>query len=302
MTILGKNPFRNVLEQYYLDTKVVKSVFKEASKQKMRMGNLMEPLIKKGVEDHLGIKLLVDKKRYSHDEHLDFTVEFDAVHMASKTIYEFKNTEMDEKHLLETYYGQVQFAMYIIGWDKAVIAYLRNGWELGYIEIARDEDFISKTIPLLRYYADCVKDKTEPDADYIMDLASEINFFNKDKSGLAGVGEALYITDDELEMLYAWADIKIDLKKVEKEHDTFKEYFGDKFGKFTDPSISYTNSEYVRKGSFDTKLFMKDFPEIDFRPYMKADNVYKRQSLRMKKGFVDSRIGNIENKVTKDIV
>lgn len=300
--ILGKNHFRGILEQFYMDTKKVKASFGEVSKQKMRMGHLIEPIIKEAVENHLGVKLLVDKRRYRHDDHEDFTVEFDAVDKKNKVIYEFKNTEMDEDHLLEYYYAQVQFAMYIIGWDKAIIAYLRNGWELGFIEIDRDEDFIEKAIPLLRYYADCVRDKTEPDVDYIMDKVDEIAFFAKTDEGLAGVGETADLTEDEVEMLYEWADVKLEEKRVKAENDKFKEYFGTKFGSYKDPSITYSNTEYIRKGTFDSKLFMKDNPDFDPTPYMNEDKVFQRQGLRLKKAFTNAKNKENVEKVTKDIV
>ena len=64
--ILGKSRFRSILEQYYLDTKEIKTTFGEVSKQKMRMGHLIEPIIREAVENHLNVKLLVDKRRYRH--------------------------------------------------------------------------------------------------------------------------------------------------------------------------------------------------------------------------------------------
>jgi len=302
MAILGKNFFRGTMEQFYMDTKKVKPSFGAVSQQKMRMGHVMEPIIKDAVESHLGVKLLVDKKRYSHDDHKDFTVEFDAVDMTNKVIYEFKSTEMDEKHLKDMYYGQVQFAMYIIGWEKAVIAYLRNGWELGYIEIDRDNDFIEKSIPLLRYYADCVRDKNEPDVDYIMDKVDEIEFFIETETALQGVGVEVDLTEDEIGMMYEWADVKLDEKRIKAENNSFKEYFATRYGSFKDPSVTYSNTEYIKKGAFDSKLFLKDRPDFDPTPYMKEDTVVQRQGLRLKKAFTNSKNKENVTKISKDLV
>jgi hypothetical protein len=131
--------------------------------------------------------LVVDKERYMHDEMDFFRVEFDALDYRNQVVYEFKNTEQDEDKLRETYYPQVQLAMYVIGWDLARIVYLRNGWELGYIEIPRDDNFIEYMVLAGTYYYLCLTTPTEPDPNYIDGIVENIDFY-KEQDERKGTG------------------------------------------------------------------------------------------------------------------
>lgn len=297
--IMNKSRFKNAIEQYLLDTHQITEDFTEVGRQKMEMGKVMEPIIKEIVEKNFNVNLVVDKNRYCHDELDGFTIEFDALDYNNNTVYEFKNTEKDEKSILKTYYPQVQFAMYMIGWEKARICYLRNGWELGYIDVKKDENFIKYMVEAGLYYLDCLENQVKPDLEHIDKIVDNVEFYKGEENTLKGAGIALDFNQDEIELLYKWKDIKTELDKLEFEEQRIKGVFAEKYGKYNDGSISYSNVESIREGGVDIKALIKDNPSIDVRKYLKEDSKFARQVLRVKKRREDEKI---IIKETEDIV
>jgi hypothetical protein len=277
--ILNRSKYRDVIAQYRIDTKQEEPSFTESAKRKMNMGTMMEPIIAQAAIEFFDQPLVLDKERYMHDENQFFRVEFDALDYKNHIVYEFKNTEQNEESLYETYYPQVQLAMYVIGWDKARIVYLRNGWELGYIEVDRDDNFIEHMITAGKYYYECLTTLTEPDPVFIDEIAGNINFYQKqdERQGLDVEAE---LTAEDVEKLYEWGKLKKEIQTLEIEEARMKGYFADKYGKFKDENISYSNAEYVRKGNIDLKKLKIDYPEINLEEYRQADTKYQRQTLK----------------------
>lgn len=298
--ILNKSKYKTALEQYLLDTKQIKEALSETSRQKVEMGKIMEPIIKDLVEKNLDVRLTVDKKRYCHDELPRFTVEFDAIDYENRVVYEFKNTEKDEKAILQTYYAQVQFAMYIINFKKARICFLRNGWDLNYIDVARDDNFIKYMVEVGKYYVDCLDNRIEPDLEYIDGIVDNIEFYRGEKNTLKGVGVNLDLNQDEVDLLYQWKDIKSQIDLLEFEEQKIKGMLSNKYGKYSDSTISYSNVESVREGGINIKELLKDYPEIDVRKYLKEDTKFTRQMLRLRRRKDVPEI--IVTKDTEDIV
>jgi predicted phage-related endonuclease len=297
--ILNKSKYRTVVEQYLLDTKQIEESVSSKGIKKMEMGKFMEPIIKDLVERTLDVKLTVDKNRYKHDTWDTFTIEFDALDLANDVIYEFKNTERDEKSIYNTYYPQVQFAMMMSNFNNARICYLRNGWELGFIDVKRDDNFIEHMVRAGLYYSNCLVNKKQPDPDYINCITNNINFYRTEDSTLRGVGVNLELPNNDIQKLYQWADIKNNISKLEREEDTYKTYFADKYGKYSDGSITFSNVETEREGGYDMHAFIKDHPHIDLRPYKKENTKYSRQTLRVRKAKDEVKIAEID---TEDIV
>lgn len=298
--ILNKSKFKTVVEQYLLDTHQIEESSSETGRQKMEMGKVMEPVIKDLVERTLNVNLVVDKNRYQHDIYDMFTIEFDALDLVNRVIYEFKNTEKDENTIYRTYYPQVQFAMMMSNFDNARICYLRNGWELGFVDVKRDDNFIENMVRAGLYYSNCLVNKQQPDPDYVNCITNNINFYRTEASTLKGVGVVLDLNNNsDIEKLYAWADVKEKISKLEKEESTYKTYFADKYGKYSDGSITYTNVEMEREGGYDLHAFIKDHPHIDLRPYKKDNAKYSRQMLRVRKSKDEVKTEEID---TEDIV
>jgi predicted phage-related endonuclease len=285
--ILNKSKFKTALEQYLLDTKQIKESVSEVGEQKMAMGLVLEPVIKKLVEDAFNIKLIVDKTRYCHDKYEHFTIEFDALDYDNLVVYEFKNTEKGEKDLYQTYYAQVQFAMYMINWKHAKLCYLRNGWELGHIDIPRDNNFIEHMVKVAEYYVSCLENKIEPDLAYIDSITKNIDFYNKFNQSLRGVNQSIELNPEEIEKLYKWNDIKKQIADLEVQEAIIKEEFSERFGKFNDGSVSYSNVESVREGGYDLDALFKDHQQIDKRLYKKQDTRFTRQFLRIRESKKD---------------
>lgn len=279
--ILNRNKYRDVVEQWMLDTKRKKPEFTNTSKQKMSMGTRMESVIKDLVEEHFGIALTVDKNRYVDDNRDYMSIEFDALDYRNKTVYEFKNTEMDEDHIKEQYYSQVQFAMYMIGWDKSRICYLRNGWDLGYVDVPRDDNFIENMLDAASLYHHCLTTDKLPDPAEFDAIASKIDFY-RELDNLASATEPADLSLEEIEALYQWSEVRKELDKLKIEDARFKGQFADKFGKYKDERLTYSQGEYVRKGGYDLNLLKKDYPNIDFEKYRKPDTKYTRQMLKYK--------------------
>lgn len=277
--ILNRSKYRDVIAQYKLDTKQEKQTYSEVGRQKAAMGTKMEDLIHELAVENLCPNLVVDKTRYHHDDHEFFRVEFDALDYENQVVYEYKNTEMDEAALLEAYYPQVQFAMYIIGWEKARIVYLHNGWNLGYIEVDRDENFLKHMETVCTYYWNCLLTYTEPDPLYINDIVDNIDFYTKIDER-KGVDIEAELTPKEVEKLYEWGRLKKEMKLLEIEEARIKGYFADKYGKFRDEQVTFSNIEYTRKGNIDTNKLAMDHPEIDLDQYRKPDTTYQRVMLK----------------------
>jgi predicted phage-related endonuclease len=297
--ILNKSKFKTVVEQYLLDTHQIEETFTETGRQKVEMGKVMEPVIKELVEKTLDVTLTVDKTRYQHDEYAEFTIEFDALDTFNKVVYEFKNTEKDEKTLLKTYYPQVQFALYMTGWQTARICYLRNGWELGYIDVQRDENFIEGMVKAGLYYAECLAKKQTPDVEHVNYLTYNIDFYRGEDNTLKGVGVTLDLDTTDIEKLYEWNDIKQQIASLELQEGIYKGHFSEKFGKYSDGTVSFSNVEMERDGGYDLHSLMKDHPEIDFKKYKKENNKYARQQLRVKKS---KESAEVVTTITEDIV
>jgi hypothetical protein len=277
--ILNRSKYRDVITQYKIDTKQVEPSFPESAQRKMNMGTRMEPIIAEAAVEFFDQPLVVDKERYMHDENEFFRVEFDALDYNNQIVYEFKNTEQDEDSLYETYYPQVQLAMYVIGWNKARIVYLRNGWELGYIEVDRDDNFIEHMVTAGRYYYECLTTLTEPDSVYIDEIAANIEFYQK-QDERQGLDVEADLTPEDIEKLYEWGKLKKEIQTLEIEEARMKGYFADKYGKFKNENITYSNAEYVRKGGIDLKKLKIDYPEINLDEYRQADTKYQRQTLK----------------------
>lgn len=279
--ILNKNKYRDVIDQYLVDTKQKEPEFTATARQKVDMGTMLEPVISAAIEKHFGIELVVDKTRYHHDDHDYFTVEFDALDYTNEIVYEFKNTEMEESHLIEQYYSQVQFAMYIIGWNKARICYLRNGWDLGYVEVDRDENFIEHMVKAAEYYWTCLNSLTEPDPSVVDAIADNITFY-QELEKREGIDVEAELEVEDIELLHEWGKLKKKINELQIEEARLKGHFADKWGKYKDEYISYANAEYTREGGLDIRALQKDHPEIDFDMYRKPATTYTRQVLKYK--------------------
>jgi predicted phage-related endonuclease len=287
LAVMGFNPFRTAKEQWLIDTKQMEVEMTESGMQKTKMGNMMEPVIKKAVEDAIGKELLLTKDRYMHDDYDFLTIEFDALDPENKIVYEFKNTEYDEDHLLDMYYPQVQSAMAISGYNRAKICYLKDGWKLGMIDVPRDENFIEHMIKVGSYYIQCVRNMVEPDEAYIAELVAPIHFFKKYEKAPV---ENLTLTKDEIDLLHDWADLKHKIGQLEIEEERIKGDFAEKFGRFDNGGVVYTNQAYSKKGAYDMERLKYDYPDIDFEKYRKKDTTYKRQMLKIRNGFISEEI------------
>ena len=280
LAVMGYNRFRTATEQWLIDTKQMTVEMTESGLQKTKMGNTMEPIIKQLVEEEIGKPLYVTKDRWRHNDYDFLTIEFDALDQDEQIVYEFKNTEHDEDFLIQMYYPQVQSAMAITGYNKAKICYLKNGWALGMIDIDRDENFIEHMIKVGEYYIGCVRNMTAPDEGYIAELVDPIQFFKQYEKEPA---EVLDLDKSEIDLLYDWADLKKRIAELEDEENKLKGIFADKYGKFRNGDVTYSNVESVRKGGYDIERLKYDYPDIDFEQYRKRDSVYQRQMLKVKK-------------------
>jgi len=298
-TILGKSVFKDVITQYLLDTKQIKDTARtEVLNRKASMGNLMEPVIKQAAENFFDVTLTVDKNRYMHDDYDYFRVEFDALDYENEIVYEFKNTEMDEDNIMKNYYSQIQFAMFIKGWKEAKLVYLRNGWELGYVEISYDDNFIEHMLEACNYYWDCVTNLVEPDPIYIGEIVDNIEYYKSLETKKVDDIDPEFAEKD-FELLKEWGELKATLKDLNFRDKQYKGHFASKYGKFKSEEFRYGNAEYVRRGNVDTKKLALDYPEINLDSYRKPDTNYQRVTLNYKKPADEQ---DVVIKATEDLV
>jgi len=280
LAVMGKNRFRTATEQWLIDTKQKVVEMTETGLQKTKMGNTLEPVIKKLVEEAIGKELWLTKERYMHDDYDFLTIEFDALDKENEVVYEFKNTEHEKDYLIQMYYPQVQSAMAITGYKKARICYLKNGWALGMIDIERDENFIEHMITVGKYYINCVRNMVEPDEEFIAELVEPITFFKQFEKAPT---EELQLDEKEVDLLYEWSLLKKKIADLQDEENKLKGYFADKYGKFNNGNIVYNNVASVRKGGLDVDKLRYDYPDIDIEKYRKGDSHFYRQTVKVKK-------------------
>ena len=82
--------------------------------------------------------------------------------------------------------------------------------------------------------------------------------------------------------MHEWGRLKRIINELEIEEARIKGHFADKWGKYKDDHINYSNIEFERDGGYDIRALIKDHPEIDFTKYKKPSNVFKRQVLKYK--------------------
>jgi len=278
LAVMGQNPYRSPYEQWLIDTKQLTPEFTDSSMQKINMGHLMEPVIKQLVEERIGKELTLDKNRYMHDDYDFLTIEFDALDKEEGIVYEFKNTEHDKEHILNMYYPQVQSAMAITGYQKARICFLKNGWNLQMVDVERDENFIEHMIKVGEYYITCVRDMMPPDDAVIADLVAPINFFEAEEP--EEVPE-LDLEEADRNLLVEWAATKEEITKLKNQEAALRGHFADKYGKYADNYITFSNKTYQRAGGYDIERLKYDYPDIDFEHYRKPGSSYKRQMVRI---------------------
>jgi predicted phage-related endonuclease len=121
---------------------------------------------------------------------------------------------------------------------------------------------------------------TAPDEGYIAELVDPIQFFKQYEKEPA---EVLDLDKSEIDLLYDWADLKKKIAELEDEENKLKGIFADKYGKFRNGDVTYSNVESVRKGGYDMERLKYDYPDIDIEQYRKRDSVYQRQMLKVKK-------------------
>ena len=279
LAVMGKNRFRSAVEQWLVDTKQIDVEMTETGLQKTKMGNTMEPIIKQLVEEKIGKKLYVTKDRWMHNDYDFLTIEFDALDKEEGVVYEFKNTEHDEDYLIKMYYPQVQSAMAISGYSKAKICYLKNGWALGMIDIDRDENFIEHMIKVGKYYINCVRSMVQPDEAFIAELVEPINFFKQYEKEEP---KELELEKSEVDLLHEWYQLKKQIAELQDEENKLKGFFADKYGKFSENGVTYTNVPSYRKGAIDIQRLKYDYPDIDLEKYRKSDSKFYRQVVKVK--------------------
>ena len=284
-TIMGLNMFKTMEEQFHSDLRYKTTgestppEFTAKAQQKIKMGALMENTILELAEKQWDVHIQKgENDRYCHDDNENFTIEFDGLDYDNEETWEAKNTEQDEAHLLKQYYAQVQWNLFISGWNVCNLVYLQNGWYLGRIRIERDDEFIDKAVRIAEYYLECLEAEELPDWELIKDVVNE----GKEEDELIPEVEP---DEDDMELLYKLAELKAIAKVNKRDQDEVLSKLGHITGTTKTSDFSFTRKEETRKGAIDTKALLMDYPDLNLDLYRKPDSTYMKNNMRISKAY-----------------
>ena len=198
----------------------------------------------------------------THDQNDWALASFDGLSEDKQTILEIKHVKQEFHEMAcsgrvpEIYFAQVQWQMYVAGLDRAYyLSYKRENPAV--VIVHRDEDFISKAIPICEEFHRCVMDSTPPpleDRDYI------------------DVSDSLELT--ELAQRYKY------YAAMEREHR-------DKANAIKDEMKELANDRNVKGSNFKLSKYMVA-GRMDYEAIMKHHNINVKNCQQFKKPGITS--------------
>lgn len=242
--------------------------------EKIKYGNIMEPVIFDLAKKELGLDIILDKNTY-HFKDMPYYFNIDGVSGDGETIFEIKNTETTSIDILvERYRNQGIWYSIMTGADHVTYIFFIRGFKLR-----------TKTIT--------------PTESEKMDMMEKANIFlqafstgNYDLitwgSEREEVKNVIAITDElARQKLSDLIMMQEDAKQLEDEIKSLKEYFGEAIGEggsyideLTGNKVSIVRSN--RKGGVDVEKMLEKDPSIQllFKPDFEA------KSIRITKGKI----------------
>jgi len=261
-TLMGVNPFKTTYKMFMMDTGQVEEIVNEVAERRMRAGQLLEHTIIKMYEEQTGHTVKIE------DEQTEVRKDNLSGHMDGWVTnlncpIEIKNTTKNlgscPEDMDRNYYSQIQGYMYLIDSSKAVFCYLKNGWDLHYFEVPRDDEYIIEMLEKIEWYELCL----------------ETGFFDEPVAEVKSKEFPLeVVTNTNLyELSREYGHLNTRIKELEAEKNEVKQdiqqILGDNFGKLEANDFILNYVKQNRKGSVDMKLLQEKHPEVDVEAFRK---------------------------------
>jgi predicted phage-related endonuclease len=272
---MGLNFHKNAYKQFMLDTGKVTDEPTSIGEKKMEAGKAMEEVIIQMYEKRSGNKVhhpdvQIQYRKGKLTGHMDGFVTFIT---EDKCPLEIKNTTLNLGSCAEdmdrNYYAQVQGYIYITDSEKAVFCYLRNGWDLCYFDVPRDDEFIEEMLLAIDWYEDCLE------KGFFNEPVVEVESKEMPIDILLNVG--LH------EMSREFAQLKTQSKELEERQKELKqeitEILGDNYGKLNASDFTLAYRSQSRKGGLDEKALNE---VVDVEHYRKEPSVFSVLDIRQK--------------------
>lgn len=225
-TIIGESPYKTPYVLWAEMTGLAPRDFVE--NEKMKWGNILEPVIARQFEDETGLPL-VDLGRTTlcrSKEHSFMTATLDRLIAAPGEELEILEIKAVGAHMAEQweteapliYQIQVQQQLYVTGLKKARIAALIGGQQLKWVTVERSEEFIDALKSAASEFWALVQSKTAPPIDGSAGAREVLKkLYPKPTPGVVvNLGEEFLALDSELALVNA------DLKRLEDRKSTIQ--------------------------------------------------------------------------------
>ena len=268
-TIVGLNPWETPYQLWR------RKVGLDAPKQEnfaMKAGHYLEDAVSLFWQDETGqqvIKSSAGDWLVRDDEHPYLQVSPDRTYWLrdmprnndNKGILEIKTTQksIDEDDIPKHWFCQVQYQLGVAGYQCGSLAWLTQGREFGYKDLALVPDFFAWLVEEVdKFWIDNIQGKQEPTAANVQDILLKYNRHTD--------GKIVEVNDD---IFAAYQDLKVvreELAVVEKKKVALEEKIKMGFGDAE--AISYGGQTIATwkapkpSNRFDTKAFQASYPDL----------------------------------------
>lgn len=274
-TILGLNPFST---PYQLWRQRMEPGVHENSNEAMLLGHLLEDAIAQRWAIATGkeiIKSSAEEWMYIHPEKDYFRASPDRIYWdekgsrksSNRCILEIKSTQkdIDPDDFPKYWFAQVQWQLYVMGLEKANLAWLTRGRDFGFIEITKNDDlcgYIAQEVE--KFWTDNIIGGQEPALISAADVMTKFTSSTADK--VSEVSQEIYA--DYLQI----KDVKAQIEALEgtkkKLEENIKLYLQDAEALSYNGKTIATWKSSKPSQKFDSNAFAYEHPDL-YRDYIK---------------------------------
>lgn len=266
-TIIGLNPFETPYELWRRKRGL------DAPKEEnfaMKAGHYLEDAVAQFWADATGKEII---KRSATDWIIrdndkpflqvspDRTYWLDSSHKKDKGILECKTTQrqIDGDNIPKHWFCQVQYQLGVAGYQQGSLAWLTQGREFGYKDIALVPDFFGWLCEEVeKFYTDCVVGGVEPSATSVRDVLLKYNRHTE--------GKVIEVGDDIFEAYKGLKELKDELSAIEERKEELeariKLCFGDAEAISYGGEVLATWKAPKPSKTFDSKAFKAAEPAL----------------------------------------
>ena len=288
-TVLGLNPWKSRLQLWH--EKVDKIIPQENNNIRLKLGNILEPLIAEEFTRKTG-RQIESRQQKSHPDYPFIMANIDREIIKSNRpspgIAEFKTrgafVNWDGDEIPPYYHSQIQHYMAVYGYNWSSFAVLDfNKFEVTITDVERDDKFIENLIEEEKKFWKLIQDKTPPEIEPTKSCEEFLReHFNQ--------SEPITIDISNNEEATKYADdlkrTKLFKKNIEESELTCKTFFMDLMKEAekaigNDYTITWKNDKDSTK--FDTDKFKFENPEL-YKKYLEPKKSTRRFLSKFQKG------------------